>query len=88
MVVFSSEIELSQPTIRGIGLQKLGSASSPCARAVCDEKTEESANEKAFNYIIGGYALHQSSFSEIEETKSNNRTDEYGYYSSSKSGGI
>ncbi len=57
----------------------LCSASSPGTGAVCDEESEESANEQAFDNFIGRYTLHESAFSEIEETKSNTCTYEDGY---------
>lgn len=51
-----------------------GSAPPSCAGAVCDEESEESANGQAFNYLIGRYTLHESSFGKIEEAKSNTST--------------
>ena len=62
------------------------SASSPGAGAVCNEETKESANEQAFNNFIGWYILHESSFSKIEEAKSNTSTYDDGYDSCLKSG--
>ena len=64
------------------------SASSPGTGAVCYEESEESTNKEAFNNLIARYTLHQSSFSKIEEGKSDTSTNEDGYQSCLKPGCI